>query len=447
MTNQRAYLDHNATAPLLPEAREAMLAALDLAGNPSSVHAEGRKARSVIEDARRAVADLVSVKAEQVTFTSGATEAANLALTPEFRMGRGPLKMSKLYVSAVEHPAVLAGGRFAKNDIVVLQVDVSGAVLLRSFGASQDGVLDPAASEKGWQDKARLPARPETAVLNKAPHPAKLEERSRTAPPPSDASASFARSLEKALAAHDKSLGLPLVAVQLANNESGVIQPIAEISAIVKQHGGILVVDAVQAPGRIPLDMSSGYADFLILSAHKMGGPKGVGALISFSTLLMPSPLLRGGGQEKGQRAGTEALPLIAGFGAAAKVAKERLLKKEELLAKRDAVEAVILRHAPDAIVHAVSAERLPNTVFFTIPGLKAETLQIAFDLSGVALSAGSACSSGRLGASHVLEAMGLGNMGGALRVSIGHETSEADLVIFESALRDVVSRRAARAA
>ena len=385
MTNSRAYLDHNATAPLLPEAREAMIAALDLAGNPSSVHAEGRTARNVVEEARRAVAEFVNLKAEQVTFTSGATEAANLALTPDYRMGRGLLAMSRLYVSAVEHPAVLAGGRFGREDVVVLPV-------------ASDGRLAQT-------------------------------------------------SLADALAAHDKSLGLPLVAIQLANNESGVIQPVSEISAVVKAHGGILIVDAVQAPSRIALDMSDGYADFLILSAHKMGGPKGVGALISFSTLLMPSPLLRGGGQEKGHRAGTEALPLIAGFGAAAKVAKERLGKKEELLAKRSAVEAVILRHAPDALIHGAGAERLPNTVFFTIPGLKAETLQIAFDLAGVALSAGSACSSGRLGASHVLAAMGLGHFGGALRVSIGHETTEANLALFESALRDIVSRRAARAA
>jgi cysteine desulfurase len=347
----------------------------------------------------------------------------------------------------VEHPAVLSGGRFAKEDLVVLQVDVSGAVLLRSFGASQDGVLDPAASEKGWQDKARLPAQLETAVQNMAPHPAKLEERSRTALPPTGRSGTFALSLEEALASHDKTQGLPLVAIQLANNESGIIQPIAEISAIVRAHGGVLIVDAVQAPGRIPLDMSSGYADFLILSAHKMGGPKGIGALISFSTLLMPSPLLRGGGQEKGHRAGTEALPLIAGFGAAARVAKERLMKTEELLAKRSAIESILLRHAPDATIHGAGVERLPNTVFFTIPGLKAETLQIAFDLAGAALSAGSACSSGKLGASHVLEAMGLGKLGGALRVSIGHETTDADLALFESALVDVVSRRSARAA
>jgi cysteine desulfurase len=385
LTKSRAYLDHNATAPLLPEARGAMIAALDLIGNPSSVHAEGRRSRNVIEEARRAVADLVNVKAEQVTFTSGATEAANLALTPDYRMGRGPFLFSKLYVSAVEHPAVLAGGRFGRENVVVISVEASGLIANEALGA--------------------------------------------------------------ALSKHDRDAGLPLVAIQLANNESGVIQPIAEISAIVKAHGGILIVDAVQAPGRIPLDMSDGCVDFLILSAHKMGGPKGIGALISNSTLLMPSPLLRGGGQEKGHRAGTEALPLIAGFGAAAKVAKERLGKKEELLAKRSAIEAIILRHAPDAVIHGAGVERLPNTVFFTLPGLKAETMQIAFDLSGVALSAGSACSSGRLGASHVLEAMGIGKLGGALRVSVGHETTEAELALFESALMEVVSRRGARAA
>jgi cysteine desulfurase len=385
VTNTRAYLDHNATAPLLPEARAAMVAALDLAGNPSSVHAEGRKARTVIEEARRAVAALMNVKAEQVIFTSGATEAANIALTPDYRMGRGSLVMSKLYVSAVEHPAVLAGGRFAKEDVIILSVDA-------------DGMLDFAAHRM-------------------------------------------------ALTGHDKLAGLPLVAIQLANNESGVIQPLAEISAIVKQFGGVLVVDAVQAPGRIPLDMSTGYADFMILSAHKMGGPKGVGALISNSTLLMPAPLTRGGGQEKGHRAGTEALGLIAGFGAAAKIAATRLHDAHKLSAMRDRIESIIRDLAPDAVIHGSAVPRLPNTTFFTLPGMKAETSQIAFDLGGVALSAGSACSSGKLGASHVLEAMGQGQSGGALRVSIGHETSEADIALFGACLSQIVSRRDRRAA
>jgi cysteine desulfurase len=379
VTKTRAYLDHNATAPLLAEAREAMIHALDLVGNPSSVHAEGRKARAVIEEARRAVAELANVKADQVTFTSGATEAANLALTPDYRMGRGTLKMGRLYVSAVEHPAVLAGGRFAKDDVVVVPV-------------GPDGRVTPSFPARGKD-------------------------------------------------------GIPLVAIQLANNESGVIQPIAEISAIVKAQGGILVVDAVQAPGRISVDMSAGYADFMILSAHKMGGPKGVGALISNSTLLMPAPLIRGGGQEKGHRAGTEALNLIAGFGAAAKVALDRLGRADELARKRDAIEALIRLHAPDAVIHGTYVLRLPNTTFFTLPGMKAETAQIAFDLGGVALSAGSACSSGKLGASHVLEAMGMGHVGGALRVSIGHETSEADIALFGACLAEIAARRDRRAA
>lgn len=178
-----------------------------------------------------------------------------------------------------------------------------------------------------------------------------------------------------------------------------------------------------------------------------MGGPKGVGALISNSTLLMPAPLTRGGGQEKGHRAGTEALSLIAGFGAAAKLASERLEQAGKLSEMRDKIEAIIRELVPDAVIHGTAVARLPNTAFFTLPGMKAETLQIAFDLGGVALSAGSACSSGKLGASHVLEAMGQGQSGGALRVSIGHETSEADMALFASCLAEIAARRDRRAA
>jgi cysteine desulfurase len=442
VTKSRAYLDHNATAPLLPEARAAMIHALDLAGNPSSVHAEGRKARAVIEEARRAVAALVNVKAEQVTFTSGATEAANMALTPDYRMGRGAVRMGRLYVSAVEHPAVLAGGRFAKEDVVVVQVDADGRVA-PAFPLA--GKVAPEASDGGNEEDAM--AREKVPQLHSS-------NSASSSPPPSERSAptfpargKAGASLADALAGHEKSLGLPLVSVQLANNESGVIQPLAEISAIVKAHGGILVVDAVQAPGRIPLDMSEGYADFMILSAHKMGGPKGVGALVSNSTLLMPSPLTRGGGQEKGHRAGTEALSLIAGFGAAALVARERVGGAPKLSEMRDRLEAIIRDLAPDAIIHGANAPRLPNTTFFTLPGMKAETAQIAFDLGGVALSAGSACSSGKLGASHVLEAMRQGQSGGALRVSIGHETSEADIAMFAEGLAQICARRDRRAA
>jgi cysteine desulfurase len=440
VTDTRAYMDHNATAPLLPEARAAMVAALDLVGNPSSVHAEGRKARTVIEEARRAVAALVNVKAEQVTFTSGATEAANIALTPDYRMGRGPLVMSKLYVSAVEHPAVLAGGRFSKEDVIVIGVDSDGRVA-PAFPLA--GKVDAKRTDGGGEGSAMLSELGAYSSTTPSASPPPSVASGDTFPARGKAGATLA----DALAAHDKLAGLPLIAVQIANNESGVMQPLAEISAIVKQFGGVLVVDAVQAPGRIPLDMSAGYADFMILSAHKVGGPKGVGAMISNSTLLMPAPLTRGGGQEKGHRAGTEALSLIAGFGAAAKIASDRLKGAHRLSELRDKIEAIIRDLAPDAIIHGAAVPRLPNTSFFTLPGMKAETSQIAFDLGGVALSAGSACSSGKLGASHVLEAMGQGQSGGALRVSIGHETSEADIALFGACLAQIVSRRDRRAA
>lgn len=380
---KRSYLDCNATHPLLPEVREAVIAALDIVGNPSSVHLEGRKARQIVEEARRSVAALVHGKAEHVTLTAGATEAANLLFTPHWQMGRSKLTVGGLYVSATEHPCVLAGGQFAAEQITILPVTSSGELAL---------------------DR-----------------------------------------LDQALAAHDKATGLALVAVQHANNETGVIQPVAVLAAIVKAHGGILIVDAVQSAGRIPLDILTDCGDFLILSSHKIGGPKGAGAIIGVTDLMMPVPLLRGGGQEKGRRAGTEAVPAIAGFGAAAKAAIGRLDRAGELLAKRDRIEAIIHSVLPDAVIHGkTAAARLPNTVFFTMRGMRAETAQIAFDLAGVALSAGSACSSGKVGPSHVLQAMGIETDEGALRVSVCLETGDNDIALFETALKAVASRRSA---
>ncbi|RVE90714.1 cysteine desulfurase family protein, partial [Sinorhizobium meliloti] len=250
MSGSRIYMDWNATAPLLPEAREALLFALDQLGNPSSVHGEGRAVRALVESARRDVATLCGAQPAAVVFTSGATEAANLVLTSEFRMGRTPLKAGKLYVSAIEHPAVREGGRFARED--VCEIAVTNA-----------GIVDCAA-------------------------------------------------LEDLLRAHDRETGLPMVAVMLANNETGIIQPVAEVAALVRAHGGILVVDAVQAAGRLPLSISSLGADFLILSSHKIGGPKGAGALVARGEIMMPSPLIRGGGQEKGHRSGTENAAALA---------------------------------------------------------------------------------------------------------------------------------------
>ena len=384
MTGMRAYLDHNASAPLAPQARAAMLAALDIDANASSVHADGREARRIVEQARRDVAALAGAKPAHVVFTSGATEAAATLLSPDWTLGRAPLCMARLIVSAADHPCILGGGRFPADAVSVVGVDAGG-------------IVDMAA-------------------------------------------------LEAAIAGHDAAQGLALVAIHAANNETGVIQPVREIARLAKAHGAVLVVDAVQAAGRIHFDISDEYGDFLILSSHKIGGPKGGGAIVGVSDLMMPAPLIRGGGQEKGHRAGTENFAAIAGFGAAARAALEGLGEMEAVRARRDAFEAALLELAPDATIFGKGADRLPNTLFFALPGVKAETAQIAFDLAGISLSAGSACSSGKVGPSHVLKAMGVqGDLGG-LRVSIGRETGEAELAAFRAALADIVARTSVRA-
>ncbi len=381
MTQQRIYMDWNATAPLLPAARDACLSALDLAGNPSSVHGEGRKIRTLIENARRDVAALCGAQSANVTFTSGATEAANWVLTPDFRMGKTPLKVGHLYISAIEHPAVREGGRFAKDAVSEIPVTPSG-------------VIDLAA-------------------------------------------------LEAVLGAHDRETGLPMVAVMLANNETGIVQPIAKVSALVKAAGGILVVDAVQAAGRLPLRIDDLGADFLIVSSHKIGGPKGVGALVSRGEILMPSALIRGGGQERGHRSGTENPAAIAGFGAAARFAAEGLDDRMATVTiLRGRLEAAMLAASPDVIIHGRDGTRIGNTCFFTLPDLKSETGQIAFDLEGVALSAGSACSSGKVGQSYVLSAMGHDPRHGALRISIGPSTTAAEIDRCAEVFAKIAARR-----
>lgn len=384
MSKGRAYLDHNASMPLRDAARAAMIDVLNQPGNPSSVHAEGRAIRQKVEEARRAVAALVGGEAARTVFTSGATEAASMVLTPDWTMGRAPLRFSRLYVGATEHPCMLAGGRFPSDAVVRVPVLASGLVDLPALSAM--------------------------------------------------------------LGEHDHSQGLPLVAMQWANNETGVIQPIAEIATAVHAGRGVLVVDAVQAAGRVAIDMATAGADCLILSAHKIGGPKGVGALVSNSDVMMPRPLVTGGGQERGHRAGTENVAGIVGFGAAAAEALGEIGQMDALAARRVELEAAIVSLIPDAIIHGAGVERLPNTVFFTIPGMKAETAQIAFDLAGVALSAGSACSSGKVGPSHVLAAMGHEGEG-ALRVSFGLSTQASEMEQFLAALADLARRRAGRQA
>jgi cysteine desulfurase len=361
---ERAYLDWNASAPLRPEAHAAVMQALDRLGNPSSIHAEGRAARHLIERARAQVASLVDVDPANVIFTSGATEANVLALSPGWSRKPGEAPFDRLLVSAVEHVSVREGGRFAPDRVRHIPVDA-------------DGVVDRQAL------RAMLAGRP------------------------------------------------ALVSVMLANNETGVIQPIREVAHLVHEAGGLLHVDAVQAPGRISFNLSGLDADLLTLSAHKIGGPKGAGALIRRSGLHLSDPLIRGGGQERGLRGGTENVAGIAGFGAAAAAIASRAADEAAHTARlRERLEARLRAATPDIVIFGEHAERLPNTTAFTHAGLRAETAVIAFDLGGVAVSSGAACSSGKVQPSLVLAAMGVepGLAQGAIRVSTGHSTRDADI-------------------
>jgi cysteine desulfurase len=359
----RVYLDWNATTPLRPEARDAMAAAWDFAGNPSSVHAEGRQARRLVEEARASVASAVGASPRNVIFTSGGTEANALALIPGLRRAEGA-PVARLLVSAIEHASVLAGGRFPAGATFTIDVTRTGLVHLERL----------------------------RALLSSGP-PA-------------------------------------LVSVMLANNETGALQPVREAAELVHAAGSLLHVDAIQALGKIPFDIKAMNADLVTLSAHKIGGPKGIGALVLAEGVLGFEPLLRGGGQELGRRAGTENVSGIAGFGAAVQAAMVAL--------EQDAIRLESLRHrlesglreTPGAIVFADSVPRLPNTTLFTVPGLRAETAVIGFDLADIAVSSGSACSSGKVQPSHVLKAMGFSPQlaQGALRLSLGWSTTAAEI-------------------
>ena len=373
---RRSYLDWAASAPLRPVARDAVCAALDLTGNPSSVHAEGRRARAAVEAARTAVAALVGAPTAEVVFTSGATEANVTALSPALCTEGEPL----LLVSAIEHPSVAAGGRFRPDTVVVVPVDGEGVVRL-------DRLADM---------------------------------------------------LEAATARGQR----PLVSLMLANNETGVVQPVAEAARLVRAVGGLLHVDAVQAAGRMAVDMAALGADLVSLSSHKIGGPKGVGALAVRPGLSVP-PLLTGGGQERRRRAGTEAGPMIAGFGAAAAAATAELDEIQRCGRLRDWLEADLDTMCDATVVFGRNAPRLPTTSCFAVPGIAAETAVIALDLDGVAVSSGAACSSGKVAASAVLSAMGVpGELArGAIRVSLGWETQEDDVARFLTAWRKLVAR------
>ena len=372
------YLDYNATAPVRPEVREAVADALALAGNPSSVHEAGRRARACVEEARTQVAALVGTAPANVVFTGSGSEANNLALS-------GP-RPARILASAIEHPSILRPAAERPGGFALIPVD-------------GDGVVDLGAL--------------------------------------------------KALLAENTD-GPVLVTVMMANNETGVLQPSEKVVEIAKEAGALVHIDAVQAAGRVALEFDSLGADLMSLSAHKLGGPKGVGALVKRAEIAL-APLIAGGGQERSLRAGTENVPGIAGFGSAAQAALAELTDGTEIErqgALRDRLEADILAATPAAVVIGGQAHRLANTSCIAFPGFAAETLVIGFDLDGVAISAGSACSSGKVEASHVLAAMDLapGVASSAIRISLGYATTAEDVDGFLAACRVVLGRNAGAA-
>lgn len=373
------YLDYNATAPLRPEAKAAVLEALAAPANPSSVHRFGRAARALASRARVQVAALVGAEPKRVVFTSGGTEANNLALRLAIRQGGA----KSLVVAAIEHDSVLRPARLLAAEL---------GLPLREVPAGSDGVVSSDAI---------------ATALSAVPRPA-------------------------------------LVALMLANNETGVIQPVAEVTRLAHAAGALVLCDAVQAAGKIPVDLAALGCDFLTLSGHKLGGPTGAGALVLRDDWT-PAPLIAGGGQELGMRAGTENLSGIAGFGAAAEAARLALPTEGPRLATlRDRLQGLMLAARPEAPVHGGAVARLPNTLCIGLPGLPAETQVMALDLAGVAVSAGSACSSGKVAPSHVLTAMGLPEQAAreALRFSLGWATTPEDIERAAAAWRTLADKK-----
>jgi cysteine desulfurase len=363
------YLDHNATSPLRPECLSAMTHALAVGGNPSSVHAKGRAARAITEDAREKVARLAGAKAEQVIFTSGATESNNLALfgAVEGSLAEGETRITRIFVLGIEHSSVLA-------------------------------TADRLAERFPWVKTQRLPVTADGVI-----------------------------DLEGLRVALREGKGRALVTVMAANNETGVVQPIAEAAKLVREAGALLLVDAVPAAGKIKLDFS--LCDYMILSAHKIGGPQGAGALVVREAVPL-QPQLVGGGQQKGLRAGAENLSGIAGFGAAAHTLEDGEGERARIQHLRDHFEAALKQAVPEAVIFGAAQPRLCSTSCFAIPGLTAETALIGLDLDGVMMSSGSTCSSGKVAVSHVLEAMKVEEQlaGGALRASFGWSSTMEDV-------------------
>lgn len=374
------YLDHNATSPLRPESLLAMTHALGVGGNPSSIHAHGRAARSLVEEARAKVAALAGAKSDTVIFTSGATESNNLALfgAVEGSLAEGETRVTRIFVSAIEHSSVLAtADRLAER---------FPWVRVGRLGVTAGGLID----------------------------------------------------LEGLRVTLREGKGRPLVAVMAANNETGVVQPLAEISKLAREANALLLADAVPAAGKIALDFR--LCDYMTLSAHKIGGPQGIGALLVREGAPLAAQLV-GGGQQKGLRAGTENLSGIAGFGAAAHAVADGDGERARIAHLRDLFEARLKQAIPESVVFGAGQARLCSTACFAIPGVAAETALIGLDLDGVMMSSGSTCSSGKVAISHVLTAMGVDEKlaGCALRASFGWSSTIEDV---NAALQSLIKLR-----
>lgn len=387
----RVYLDYNATSVPRVSAKEAVAAAMMAPANASSVHTEGRAARAIVEDARHQLAVLIGAEPESIFFTSGATESNATALSPELELAGEKVRCDALVLSGVEHPSVRAGGSFGEDTALYIPVD-------------RNGVVDVGA-------------------------------------------------LEGVLQVHRAQKRRAFVSVMAANNETGVLQPLRRIADVVHENDGVFHTDAVQVVGKIPFDLRESGADLVSITSHKLGGPQGAGAVVCAHRDTRLPAILRGGGQERGRRQGTESVAAIAGFGAAATEAGQTLTPEGSRLgALRAKIEEGIRSIAADAVIFGERAARLPNTSFFAVPGITAEVALIMFDLEGVALSAGSACSSGKSAASPTLQAMGVPSEIGrcAMRVSTGWNTTDADVDEFLRVWSKVytsLNKRGARAA
>jgi len=367
------YLDHNASAPLLPEARDAIVAALALRGNPSSVHAHGRALRALIDDARAKVATLAGATREQVVFTGSATEAITQAIVG----GARALDVGGIVVSAGEHAAVLKAAEATGLPVTTVGLDADGRIRVEEIAA--------------------------------------------------------------AMARADAFTAKLLVAVHLVNNETGVVQPVDRIEVLVGASPHYLFVDAVQAFGKIGLEFAARAPDMMAVSAHKIGGPAGVGALLMKGHADQVR-LIPGGGQETGRRGGTEAAALIAGFGAAAAAFPQRYYAADAA-ALIDRAEAGIRSLAPDAVIFGAAAERIGNTSNFAVPGLKNAVAMMGLDLMGISVS------SGKVGPSHVLKAMGVpaGLGEAAMRLSVGWDSTQAGIEAFLEGFNTVLERHRQR--